>query len=180
MSLAPLGANPYRRNIPMTDERTTSADTDRPEDEGMNGAEEQSERSDRLRPLSEIQGFVEDMFETFRTIGPPVPGRHPRAEMAESSNAYYIQLDLPGVTRDQLELETVGDELRLSGRRPRTEYADGAVVQRTERNYGRFQRSFRIPADADADGIRAKLEGGVLELRMPRRGDGDGRKVKID
>ena len=164
----------------MNDERETPADHDRPGDDRVTGAEEPAERAERLKPLTEIQGFVEDMFETFRTIGPPVPGRHPRAEMAESSNAYYIQLDLPGVTRDQLELETVGDELRLSGRRPRTEYADGAVVQRTERSYGRFQRTFRLLADADADGIRAKLEGGVLELRLPRRGDGDGRKVKID
>jgi HSP20 family protein len=53
-------------------------------------------------------------------------------------------------------------------------------VQRTERLYGRFQRTFRVPSDVDVDGIRAKLEHGILELRLPRRGDGDGRKVSID
>ncbi|MGW8283130.1 MAG: Hsp20/alpha crystallin family protein, partial [Gemmatimonadota bacterium] len=79
-----------------------------------------------------------------------------------------------------IELETFGDELRLSGRRARTEYPDGAVVQKTERVYGRFHRTFRIPGDVNAEGIRAKLEHGVLELRLPRRGDADGRKVKID
>ncbi len=162
---------------------------DQDTDVGSSGAEEspggeESERnSDREKganPFSDIQGFVEDMFENIRTFGPTVPGRHPRMELAESSDAYYFQLDLPGVTRDAIELETVGDELRLSGRRARTEYPDGAVVQKTERVYGRFHRMFRIPSDVDADGIRAKLEHGILELRLPRRGDADGRKVKID
>lgn len=131
-------------------------------------------------PLGEIQGFVEEMFETIRTFGPTVPGRHPRMEMAESSDAYHIQLDLPGVSKGSIDVSTVGDELRLSGRRSRPEYPDGAVVQRTERTYGRFQRSFRIPADADPDGIRARLEDGILEIRLPRHGGGEGRKVSID
>jgi HSP20 family protein len=136
--------------------------------------------SETRGPLGEIQGFVEEMFENIRTFGPNVPGRHPKMEMAESSDAYYIQLDLPGVTKEALEVNTVGDELRLSGRRARPGYPDGAVVQRTERTYGRFQRTFRIPGDADPDGIRARLEGGILEIRLPRKGGGAGRKVSID
>jgi HSP20 family protein len=136
--------------------------------------------ADARGPLGEIQGFVEEMFETIRTFGPTVPGRHPRMEMAESSDAYYIQLDLPGVSKESLDVNAVGDELRLSGRRSRPEYPDGAVVQRTERTYGRFQRSFRIPGDADPDGIRAKLEDGILQIRLPRHGGGGGRKVSID
>ena len=168
----------------MIDEQDAGAGSagaeESPEDLNAEQTTERAERVDRSGPLSEIQGFVEDMVENIRTFGPTVPGRHPRMEIAESSDAYYFQLDLPGVTRDSLELETVGDELRLSGRRARSEYPDGAVVQRTERTYGRFQRTFRIPGDVDADGIRAKLEHGILELRLPRRGDGDGRKVSID
>ena len=135
---------------------------------------------DARGPLGEIPGFVEEMFENIRTFGPNVPGRHPKREMAESSDAYYIQLDLPGVTKEALDVNTVGDELRLSGRRSRPGYPDGAVVQRTERTYGRCQRTFRIPGDADPEGIRAKLEDGILEIRLPRRGDGEGRKVSID
>ena len=184
MPLARLSDNSDRRILTMIDERDAGAESagvdESPEDENAEQTTAQAERVNRPSPLSEIQGFVEDMFENIRTFGPTVPGKHPRMEMAESSDAYYFQLDLPGVTRDSLELETVGDELRLSGRRARSEYPDGAVVQRTERVYGRFQRTFRIPGDVDADGIRAKLENGILELRLPRRGDGDGRKVSID
>ena len=137
----------------MIDEQDAGAGSagaeESPEDLNAEQTTERAERVDRPGPLSEIQGFVEDMVENIRTFGPTVPGRHPRMEIAESSDAYYFQLDLPGVTRDSLELETVGDE-------------------------------FRIPGDVDADGIRAKLEHGILELRLPRRGDGDGRKVSID
>lgn len=165
----------------MIDERDVEVGSGSTEEsEGGETTERSTDGESRANPFSEIQGFVEDMFENIRTFGPTVPGRHPRMELAESSDAYYFQLDLPGVTRDAIELETVGDELRLSGRRARTEYADGAVVQKTERVYGRFHRTFRIPGDVNAEGIRAKLDHGVLELRLPRRGDADGRKVKID
>ena len=137
-------------------------------------------RSGRPGPLSEIQEFVEDVFENVRAFGPGTPGRHPRIEMAESTDAWFVQLDLPGVDKEAIELSTVGDELRVSGRRARPGYPDGTVVRRSERSYGSFRRTLRLPADVDSDRIRARLEDGVLELRMPKRGGQSGRKVQID
>jgi HSP20 family molecular chaperone IbpA len=153
----------------MIDEQDAGTGSETPGEAPEDAEAEQAERPGRPGPLSEIQGFVEDMFENIRTLGPTVPGRHPRMEMAESSNAYYYQLDLPGVTRDSVELETVGDELRLSGRRARSEYPDGAVVQRTERLYGRFQRTFRVPSDVD----RLNRTGYEIDgrMRVPRLSD---------
>ncbi|MGW8283751.1 MAG: hypothetical protein ACWGON_10670, partial [Gemmatimonadota bacterium] len=93
----------------MIDEQDADVGTGSSEDtQGGEQAERNPDRDTRANPFSDIQGFVEDMFENIRTFGPTVPGRHPRMELAESSDAYYFQLDLPGVKRDAIELETVG------------------------------------------------------------------------
>lgn len=161
----------------MTDEERM--DAEHTEDESTEGAAGGA-RSARTSPLSEIQDFVEDVFENVRAFGPGVPGRHPRIELAESTDAWFVQLDLPGVEKDSVEVTTVGDELRVSGRRARPSYPEGTVVRRSERAYGGFRRTLRLPADVDSDQIRARLEAGVLELRMLKRGGEAGRKVEID
>jgi HSP20 family molecular chaperone IbpA len=162
----------------MTDEERV--DVERPEEDAEEGEERTEARQGRSSPLSEIQDFVEDVFENVRAFGPGVPGRHPRIEMAESTDDWFVQLDLPGVEKDSVEVTTVGDELRVSGRRGRPAYPDGTVVRRSERAYGSFRRTLRLPAEVDAARIGARLEAGVLELRMPKRGGEAGRKVEID
>ena len=61
----------------MTEEQDAGAGSGTPDD---TPDEATAERAGRPGPLSEIQGFVEDMFENIRTFGPTVPGRHPRTE----------------------------------------------------------------------------------------------------
>ncbi len=162
----------------MTDEERV-VEEESTETEGHEGTRAGS-RSGRSSPFSDIQEFVEDVFENVRAFGPGSPGRHPRIELAESTDAWFVQLDLPGVEKDSVEVSTVGDELRVSGRRARPAYPEGTVVRRSERSYGAFRRTLRLPADVDADRIQARLETGVLELRMPKRGGTSGRKVEID
>lgn len=161
----------------MTDEERPVEESTEP---GEPDGPQAGSRSGRSGPLSEIQEFVEDVFENVRAFGPGAPGRQPRIELAESTDEWFVQLDLPGVEKDAVEVSTVGDELRVSGRRARPGYPDGTVVRRSERIYGAFRRTLRIPADVDAERIRARLEAGVLELRMPKRGGESGRKVRID
>ncbi|MDT8435131.1 MAG: Hsp20/alpha crystallin family protein [Gemmatimonadota bacterium] len=134
----------------------------------------------RPRPLDEIQGFVEDVLENVRAFAPAAAGKGPRIEVAESSDALHVQIDLPGVPRDAVDVSALDEELRVRGRRPRPDYPDGAVVRRSERSYGEFHRTLKIPGWVDADGIRARLENGVLELRLPRRSETGEHRVTIE
>ena len=75
---------------------------------------------------------------------------------------------------------TVGDDLTISGQRARPELPEGSDVRRSERAFGRFRRSIRMPADVDVDRVGAKLENGVLRLTLPRRTGSQEHKVEIE
>jgi HSP20 family protein len=98
--------------------------------------------------------------------------------MARTDAEYTILVDVPGVPKETLEVDAVGDELTISGDRPQPDLPEGAEVLRAERGFGRFSRTVRLPTEVDVTAVRAKLDSGVLRVTLPRRG-GEGKK-KID
>lgn len=131
-------------------------------------------------PFGELQEMMEDLVEGFRGVSPAVHARYPRLEMVETGDAYDVWLDVPGVEREDLKVSALGDELTVHGLRRRPEYPESANVRRSERSYGRFRRVLRLPADVDAEGIRAKLETGVLRVTLPRRVEAEGRTIDVE
>jgi HSP20 family protein len=150
------------------------------------GAEGETETGGRARSpwasFAELQENLSDMVDSaLRNVAPITSGRYPRYDLIEiPDEGYWILMDLPGLQRDELDVTTVGDELTVSGRRARPELPDGAEVRRSERGYGHFRRSIRLPADVDVSRIGAKLDGGVLRLTLPRRGGAEEQKVEIE
>lgn len=104
-------------------------------------------------------------------------GWTPRTDVSESETGYQLQLDLPGVKAEDLDIQvenstlTVKAERKLNGKRE--EY------QRVERPYGAFARSFTLPEAVNAQGIEAKLSDGVLNLTLPRREEAKPRQIAI-
>jgi HSP20 family protein len=156
--------------------------------EGSEGSSEGTEEGSGGRhwnpwnSFSEFQDTVSDIVDSaLKNVGPMASGRYPRYDLIEvPDEGYWILMDLPGLHRDDLEVTTVGDELTVSGQRARPELPDGAEVRRSERGFGRFRRSIRMPADVDVSKVGAKLENGVLRLTLPRRTDSEGHRVEID
>jgi HSP20 family protein len=90
---------------------------------------------------------------------------------------YLILLDLPGVSREALEISLDDDRLLIRGERP----ADAeARDHRMERPWGRFIRKFGpLPATVDRKGIAAEYKDGVLRLRLPKRKERPQQRVEI-
>lgn len=87
----------------------------------------------------------------------------PQIEVLEKSGQLMIRADLPGLTREDINIEIEKQTLCISGeRRIETE-----TPHHTERRYGRFSRSIGLPDGVDPDSIAAKFENGVLEICMP-------------
>lgn len=125
--------------------------------------------------LSDVQDFFNEFVSGFR--GFPVPGtRSPRYDMARTDAEYTILVDVPGVPKETLEVDAVGDELTISGDRPQPDLPEGAEVLRAERGVGRFSRTVRLPTEVDVTAVRAKLDSGVLRVTLPRRG-GEGKQT---
>lgn len=126
--------------------------------------------------------FWADMFAPLHQAGQQIAKYFaPSAEASRAEEAYEITLELPGVAQEDIEIELHGRQLRVTGEKSASRREEKQDYFFSERIYGRFQRSFRLPEDVDPDGIRAGHRDGVLTLTIPRRvaRDGGARKIEI-
>lgn len=124
---------------------------------------------------------LEDMRTEFeQAMGPgSTPAGHwsPLVDVFEVPEALVIQVELPGVKQDDIQIHLEGNELTLSGER---RYAEpGGQVHRIERTYGTFQRTFQLPLTVQRDGVKAVLREGVLTLRIPKAEAAKPRAIQV-
>ena len=172
------------------DSREGSADgrTGSRREAGAAAADEDGDRDEASDPggwsgaISEMQNLVGDVVgEVLEGVRGAAGRRFPRVDMVRRPDGDYVVLvDLPGVERDRLKVTTLGGELTIAGERPRPELDEGSEVLRTERGYGSFRRTLRLPPDIREEDVSARLEEGVLEVRLPRKAPSDARTVDID
>lgn len=93
-------------------------------------------------------------------------GFTPLGDLEEDDAAYELQLELPGIERDEIEVEVVGRRVRVAGER--REHERSGVLRRRTRGTGRFFYEATLPGDVDADRATAQLRDGVLTVRLPK------------
>lgn len=109
------------------------------------------------------------LLDPIRQIGARVAAfLSPSAEAAETAASYEITLELPGMSDDEIHLEIQGDRLVVTGEKRAQREESGKDHYYSERAYGRFRRSFRLPGDADLYSIGATHKDGVLTVTVPR------------
>jgi HSP20 family protein len=92
----------------------------------------------------------------------------PPVDLYETDDALVLQVELPGVSKDAVNVELHEHTLTLSGARTREPAVTGGQSQREEGRYGAFQRAFRLPTIVDEAKIQATYKDGVLALRLPK------------
>ena len=105
----------------------------------------------------------------------------PTADVLVTDEDVTVHMDVPGVTRDNVEIELESDVLTIRGERPfpyRRDDSDRGW-QRIERGFGRFERELRVPKGLDPDAIEASLVNGVLTLRIPKPEPLKPRRIEI-
>ncbi len=128
-------------------------------------------RRDPLAGFGSLQEAFRDMLETW-----PLGEREalsiadwtPSCNVAESSEEYRIEAELPGVKQEDMELKVEGRVLTLRGERREEKEEKGKKYHRMESSYGSFMRSFALPDDADEDKVDADYTDGLLTVRIPR------------
>lgn len=104
----------------------------------------------------------------------------PKVNTREDDKAYYIEVDLPGVSKEDIEITTEDNVLTISGERKLKEEAKEEDYYKVESFYGHFSRSFTLPEDVDVKNIEAKNENGVLEIVIPKKEDESKKPKKIE
>ena len=103
----------------------------------------------------------------------------PTFEVKETTEAFLIKADLPGVDEKNLDINLHNGVLTVAGHRDAEERREGESFALYERQYGSFTRSFSLPDVADGDRIYAKLADGVLTLSIPKRAEAKPRKIAL-
>lgn len=105
----------------------------------------------------------------------------PQAEAAATDEAYQISIELPGVTADNIDVSVNDNVLTIKGEKRSERTEKGKTYFFSEREYGSFQRSFRLPADAQADKISADFKDGVLDIMIAKEAEAppEARKISV-
>lgn len=106
----------------------------------------------------------------------------PASDALAEKDAYRITVELPGVAEGDIDLSAHDGVLTLKGEKKVERTEEGDTWFFSERQYGAFSRSFRLPPDADDSKVSAKLTDGVLTITVPKRRDTGpkSRQVKIE
>lgn len=91
----------------------------------------------------------------------------PETEMFQRNHDLVIRADLPGLTKDEVEVDITEDGVTIQGERRREHEEEREGVYRSERSYGRFCRVIALPEGAMTDQAKATFKDGVLEITMP-------------
>jgi len=98
----------------------------------------------------------------------------PAADIYETASGYAIAIDLPGISREAVEIDVDDNRLIVKGTRNVEQ-----SKHRNERPRGKFLRSFSIPGSVDQGGIGADYKDGVLQIRLPKRQEQKAQKITI-
>jgi len=105
---------------------------------------------------------------------------NPRVDISESNGSYIIKADIPGVAKEDLKVTLDHGVITIQGERKQEKEEDNKRFHRIERFYGSFSRSFSLPEDADATGLKATAKEGQLVVSVPRKALGRLWKTRPD
>lgn len=126
----------------------------------------------------EMDRFLSPVFTGFREEF----NGGPRVDVYETENDVVALCEIPGVEKkDDININIHDNVLAVSGIINRTnEVKDENKVHRTERFYGRFQRSITLPAKVSPEGVKASYRNGVLEIKMPKEPPGQHKAIDVE
>lgn len=108
-----------------------------------------------------------------------VPAYAPAFEIKETKDSFVFKADVPGVKEQDLEVNTAGNRLTVSGKRESEKEEKDDNYYAFERSYGSFTRTFTLPEQADTAHIQAELKNGELTIAIPKTAAAVAKRVPI-
>jgi HSP20 family protein len=142
----------------------------------------------RRNPWSDLLSLQEEMNRLFEsTIGTPQRSAGlfgtdyiPPVDVLRNKENIVVRVDLPGMSKDNIDITVVNGRLFIRGEKKQEAKADEKNVHRLERFYGTFERVIDLPNLVDADKIKASFKDGVLEIQAPLREEAKPRQIAVN
>jgi HSP20 family protein len=118
---------------------------------------------------SHTSGFWPSLYDPLRQLGERVSEwLAPASEASGDNDTYRIAVELPGVEEEDIHLSVEDGVVLLRGEKRTVREEEGETWYFSERQYGSFSRSFRLPPDANGEEVDAQLKDGVLTITIPK------------
>ena len=133
---------------------------------------------DPLAELDQLNRRLAGYLDLWRQGPPLLDGLFtPPADVEETRDAYLVDIELPGIRKQGLDIEIAGRRLTVRGERKEKERV--GILRRRERTVGRFQYEVTLPGNVDEDGIKASLDDGVLTVCVPKPASERPRRIDV-
>ena len=103
----------------------------------------------------------------------------PAVDIVENENEYTVNVELPGVNKDDVKITVANDVLTVRGEKKMEKETKDRNYRRTERTYGSFQRSFTLPTHVKSDKIEANYNNGVLTITLPKVEEAKPKEIEV-
>ena len=129
----------------------------------------------RWDPLRDLLALHEHIGQL---VGSDAPGWTPPVDLYETSGAFVLTAEVPGLSREQIEIHAEESRIVIRGDRsvgpvPCEQY------HRVERGHGRFSRAFTLPEPVDVESVSADLKDGLLTVTIPKAGGRGSRRIDV-
>lgn len=133
-----------------------------------------------LEPFKELRDLENRLAQvSSRSTNANVAAFTPTVNTREGDYAYHIEVDLPGVKKEDIHVEVKDNRLTISGERKTKEEVNEESYHRIESSYGKFERSFTLSEDVDAENVDASCDNGVLEVVLPKKERSPSKKILV-
>jgi len=126
--------------------------------------------------INQIINSVEKNTESSGTLVDFIP----KVNTREGENAYHIEVELPGIKKEDVDVKVDGNVLTISGERKLRDEVKEEDYYKVESRYGEFSRSFTLPEKVDVEHIHAEADNGIVEIIIPKLTiDTSSKKIEI-
>ena len=137
-------------------------------------------RFDPFKEFAQVQKVLSDYYLDKPNENSSISAFTPQVNTREGEFAYHIDVDLPGVNKEDINIDIKDSKLTISGQRDIKKEIKEEDYYKVETSFGKFQRVFTLPDNIDTENISASSDNGVLEVVIPKiEKDKDIKKIEI-
>jgi HSP20 family protein len=134
---------------------------------------------DRDLSTRNFSDLLDDFFN--EAVGTQGRGKFmPGMDVSETDDQYQINLEIPGMNKEDINISMEKGLLTISGEREMEKESEGKKYHRVERRYGKFSRSLQLPDNVDADSVKANYKDGILTISVAKSEEEVKKQIEIE